>query len=213
MVPVGMAFTSCPRFRYCPDPVFRFACHLAAPCRIPPVSPVPAMTDYQIKRNSRRCHGSGRELKAGEEYYSELIPLPAGTAGEFERRDWSMEEWKGPAGDAVGWWHSRIPVITGNRVYWAPVEVLREYFRQLRESPGCEARAWLMAMLLVRRRLLRLDGEEVDSAGSTWLVLSDPDRQAIRVPVVDVDAEQRKQIQQEFSEHLFTDQPQTESSR
>ena len=171
------------------------------------------MTDYQIKRNSRRCHGSGRELKPGEEYYSELITLPASAAGEFERRDWSMEEWKGPSGETIGWWHSRIPLITGNRVYWAPVEVLREYFRQLRETPGCEAKAWLMGMLLVRRRLLRLDGEETDADGNTWLVLSDPDRQTIRVRVVEVGEEQQQQIQQEFSGHLFTDQPPTENPR
>ncbi len=168
------------------------------------------MMDFQIKRSTRRCHATGKDLKPGDEFFSELVTTSAGEAMEFVRHDYCIEAWgaKRPAPDAVGWWRGRIPTLDSNRVYWAPAEVLKEYFYRLLASPQCEARAWVMAMLLVRKRLLRLEQEETDAAGQARLVVHDvATGEDHRLPVVELTAEDQATIQREFAEHLFTDQP------
>jgi hypothetical protein len=165
------------------------------------------MMDFQIKRTSRRCRTSGRDLQPGEEYISELVVSPTGESGEFARHDYALEAWQGPAANSVGWWRCRIPAVHSGKVFWAPADVQREYFSHLLQSPQTAAQAFLMAMLLVRRRMLRLEAEETDEAGQRWMIVVDPERQTCRVRVVELSLEEREAIQQEFAEHLFTDQP------
>ncbi len=165
------------------------------------------MTDFQIKRTSRHCRVSGRELLPGEDYVSELVALPVDSSNDFERHDYSLGQWNGPAPGSVGWWRCRIPVMNAGKVYWAPAEVQREYFTRLLAEPRNEAKAFVMAMLLVRRKMLRLEHEETDDAGNPWLVVLDPDKQSIRVRVVQLSMDERRVIQQEFADQLFTDQP------
>lgn len=172
-----------------------------------PREPELTTMEFQIKRTSRRCRVSGRELLPGEEYVSELVALPAGAPGDFERHDYSTDQWNGPSPGSVGWWRCRIPEMNTGKVYWAPAEVQREYFHQLLAEPRNEARAFVMAMLLVRRKMLRLEQEETDEEGNPWLVVSDPDKNSIRVRVVQLSMDERLVIQQEFADQLFTDQP------
>jgi hypothetical protein len=166
------------------------------------------MMDFQIKRTSRRCRVSGRELLPGEDYVSELVSNPSDPGGDFERHDYSMDEWKGPCAGSIGWWRCRIPVMNTGKVYWAPVDVHREYFSHLLAAePRNDAKAFVMAMLMVRRRMLKLEQEVTDDEGNPWLVVIDPDKQEIRVRVVQLSLEERLVIQQEFADQLFTDQP------
>ncbi len=166
------------------------------------------MMDFQIKRSGRRCHATGRDLQPGEEFVSELVPGPEGSAADFARHDYCQEAWSGPADDSIGWWRCRIPVLDTGRVYSAPADVLREYFSRLLESPEHASLVYVMAMLLVRKRLMRLDGQETDEQGRSWLVVRDSSsKQEFRVAIVDLTAEQQRVIQQEFAEQLFTDQP------
>ena len=67
--------------------------------------------------------------------------------------------------------------------------------------------AFVMAMLMVRRRMLKLEQEVTDDEGNPWLVVIDPDKQEIRVRVVQLSLEERLVIQQEFADQLFTNQP------
>lgn len=179
--------------------------NLPAPC--PPNAtdsgPQPMM-DFQIKRSSRRCHATERQLQPGEEFVSELV---SGGSG-FERHDYCLDAWSGPGEGSVGWWRGRVPTADASKVYWAPAPVLREYFEQLVKSPDHREAAWVMAMLLVRRRLMRLEHEESGDDGHPWIVVTDnQSKQEHRVMVVPLDQAQQQAIQQDFAEQLFTDQP------
>ena len=166
------------------------------------------MMDFQIKRSGRRCHATDRELKPGEEFISELVPGDSGGATDFQRHDYCLEAWQGPADDSIGWWRSRIPKLDSGRVYWAPGDVLREYVSRLHQAAECRAQAYVMAMLLVRKRLMRMEGQETDDEGQAWLVVRDSSsREEYRVAVMELSAPERDAIQQEFAEQLFTDQP------
>ncbi len=166
------------------------------------------MMDFQIKRSGRRCHATDRELTPGEEFISELVAADSGAPTDFERRDYCLEAWQGPVDGSIGWWRSRIPEPDSGKVYWAPADVLREYFARLQQSTDNRAEAFVMAMLLVRKRLMRMEAEEIDEQDQPWLVVRDSaSRQEHRVAVVELSPAERAGIQQEFAEQLFTDQP------
>ena len=54
------------------------------------------MTDYQIQPNTRHCAATGRELRAGEKFYSVLSQ----EGGKLVRRDYAAEAWQGAASAA-----------------------------------------------------------------------------------------------------------------
>jgi hypothetical protein len=129
------------------------------------------MIDYQIQTNSRRCAETGRELRAGEKYYSVLLD----EAGKFVRKDYSTEAWTGPPAGAFSFWAGRIPVGESRRQPRFDDEMLMECFQRLegQTDPGRLNFRFVLALLLLRRKRLKL--EPAPSGG-------DPDLLALRCP-------------------------------
>src|SRR5436305_14138401 len=125
------------------------------------------MIDYEIQRCSRRCAATERELKDGETCFSALVPEGAAVV----RRDYSMEAWQGPPENAIGWWKTTIVDPQAGRPHWAPNDVMLNYFERLLENPTAEDARYVLALLLVRRRVLRVEGHEKDDRGRDTLVL------------------------------------------
>ena len=125
------------------------------------------MLDYEIQRCTRRCAATDRELKDGETCYSVLVP----EGGQVVRRDYSAEAWPGPPENAIGWWKSTVVDPHAGRPHWAPNDVMLNYFERLLEDPTAEDARYVLALLLVRRRVLRVEGHEQDAAGRDMLVL------------------------------------------
>jgi hypothetical protein len=159
------------------------------------------MLDYEIQRCSRRCQATGRELKNGETCFSVLVAEGAGVV----RRDYSVEGWPGAPHDAIGWWKSTVVDPSAGRPHWAPSEVMLGYFERLADDPSAEDARHLLALLLVRRRVLRLEGREKDAAGREVLVLHCSRNEAeYRVPEVLPTPERAAAIQQQLAELLQT---------
>jgi hypothetical protein len=138
------------------------------------------MIDYEIARCTRRCATSGRDLAPGEAIYSALVP----SGGQVLRQDYAASEWKGPPENALGWWKSTLP-DAAKKAHWAPHEVMLEFFESLENDPLREDLRYVLALLLVRRRVLRLESEETDAAGRTVQVLDCARKEAhYRVAVV-----------------------------
>ena len=86
----------------------------------------------------------------------------------------------------------------------APNEVLLELFVGLEGVPEKEDLHLVMALLLVRRRVLRLEGREKDDAGRDVLVLHSPrDEATYRVADCVPTRARAKEIQDELSRLLF----------
>ena len=156
--------------------------------------------DYDVKRFTRHCAETGRELTAGEEFYSVLVP----TGADLERKDYSAEAWRGPPEDAVGWWKSQVPTAETKRMTWAPNDVMLQFFEELEQQPEKQDMRYVLALLLVRRRVMRLDESEQDEARREVLVLYCPRRDATyRVPAVVPDESRIEPIQDELARLLF----------
>jgi hypothetical protein len=156
--------------------------------------------DYEIQRFTRQCAVTGRELAPAEEFYTVLVAVGA----ELRRLDYSLEAWQGPPEGALACWKSRVPAPDARRPRMAPNEVLLELFVGLEGVPEKEDMRLVMALLLVRRRVLRLEGREKDDVGRDVLVLHSPRDEATYRVADCVPTEARaKEIQDELSRLLF----------
>lgn len=165
------------------------------------------LLDFEVQRCTRRCATTDRPLEAGEVCYSVLEAQGA----EIVRKDYSAEAWDGPPEGAIGWWKSRIPEPTAKKVKLAPNEVLLELFDQLAEQPDGSDMRYVLALLLMRRRVLRMETPPESSHPSSGrdvetIVVYCPRREATyELPVVTPDEARIDVIQQQLSELLIAD--------
>ena len=155
--------------------------------------------DYDVQRCTRHCAKSGRELGPGEVYYSVLTA----EAAELQRHDYAADAWEGPPPQAVGWWKSQIPDRNTRRVHWAPNDVMLQFFDELAEQPDKQDMCYVLALLLVRRRVMRLEENETDSNGHDVMVLYCPRRETTyKVTAIPPEKERIDEIQQELAQLL-----------
>jgi len=127
------------------------------------------MMDYRFKPISKTCAGTGKPLVAGTLCYSVLVERN----GLQERLDFSAEGWNGLPEDAVGFWKCHVPFPASRQVSTTDPETLLRYFEQLVEdrNPYHERLAYVLALYLLQRRRLRLDGAH-EADGVEFLELS-----------------------------------------
>ena len=158
--------------------------------------------DFDVQRCSRRCAITGRELAPGETYYSALIPSGA----TVERHDYSSEAWPGPPPEALGWWKSQVPTAETKKTQWAPNDVMLELFDEMADSQDRADVRYVLALLLIRRRVLRLEETQRDEHERETLIVYCPRRETdYKVPVVMPDGDRATQIQQTLAQLLFRD--------
>ena len=156
------------------------------------------MIDFEVSRCTRRCAASDRELQPGEAFFSVLIPQ----GGQVVRQDFSVAEWKGPPEKAIGWWKGTM-ADASRKPQWAPHEVMLEFFEGLEQDPTREDLRYVLALLLVRRRVLRLEAEEKDAQGRTVQVLDCSRKEAqYRVAVVLPEPERAAELQAQLAQLL-----------
>lgn len=153
--------------------------------------------DYEIPRCSRQCAKTEREIAPGEGFYSALID----DGESIARHDYALDAWDGPPDDAIGWWKSKVPEPSETKMHWAPNDVMLQLFDQLEEQPDKHDMRYVLALLLVRRRVLREEGMSPDMASMT---LYCPRRDTCyEVAVVTPTTERVNEIQDELAKLLF----------
>jgi hypothetical protein len=171
--------------------------------------------DYEIHRSTRHCAKSGRELVPGETFYSVLTAA----GSELVREDFAAETWEGPPESALGWWKSHVPSPDARKLHWAPNDVMLDLFEQLADDAGQADLRYVLALLLIRRRVMRLEDTERseksaeptgEASGETsaaeTMVLYCPRRESeYRIAAVPPTAERVSEIQQELTRLLFAD--------
>lgn len=159
---------------------------------------------YTIKRSSQKCSKTDRVLEPGDIYYSVLIETSEG----IERIEISQEAWEGEPEDTLGWWKCKVPKLDSGKVYWAPAEVIVDYFDRLMKSDQGEDARYVMALLLLRKRLARQVDSVLEENDDDYIeIYINRLDQNYKMKVVELTAEQVKQIESTFSQHLFTDRP------
>lgn len=158
--------------------------------------------DYEVQRCTRHCATTGRELQPGEAFFSTLVAEGA----SLVRHDYGCESWTGPPDGVVGWWKSRMPEATTKKAQLAPNDVILQLFDQLAEQPDKADMRYVLALLLVRRRVARAEDSETDDEGREWMVMYCPRREATLKTLVAMPSEARAaEIQDELARLLYAD--------
>jgi len=153
---------------------------------------------FEVQRCTRRCAETDRKLEAGEVLFSVLEVEGA----DIVRKDYSCDAWKGPPEDAFAWWKSKIPEPNGKQTKLAPNEVLLNLLDQLSEQPHNVDMRYVLTLLLIRRRLLRLENLANDSTETLHVYCPRRD-ESYEVPVVTPSDTRIEEIQQHLGELLF----------
>lgn len=128
------------------------------------------MTEYQIQPHTRRCVATGRELQAGERYYTALLE----EGDQFVRQDYSKEAWQGPPPGAFSFWMGNVPPPDQALKPRFDDDLLEECFQRLEGQlePSRVNFRYVVALLLIRRKRLRFE-QTVEENGVEKLEVSD----------------------------------------
>tara|TARA_Y100001934_G_C12038413_1_gene624833 strand:+ start:127 stop:609 length:483 start_codon:yes stop_codon:yes gene_type:complete len=156
--------------------------------------------DFQIQRCTRRCSVTEKEFKPGEIFYSVLISDGAAII----RQDFSKDAWEGAPEDSVGWWQSCMPAVTGKKMGWAPNDVMLEFFHELADKPEKSDLRYVLTLLLIRRRVMRLEETKSEEDSQEKLVVYCSRREeTYHVPVTHPDPARSREIQDELANLLL----------
>jgi hypothetical protein len=155
--------------------------------------------DYEVQRTTRHCATTGREIRPGETFYSTLRVEGANVI----RSDYSSEAWLGPPEGTLGWWQATMPKQETKRAQWAPNEIMLDLLEELASQPERHDMRYVLSLLLVRRRVLRLEDIEHDELGREVSVLYCPRREStFRVATIVPSDERAQAIQNELTKLL-----------
>lgn len=144
---------------------------------------------------------SGRELKPGETFFTVLQP----DGGRVLRHDYATEAWTGPPADAIGWWRSQVPHPNSNKVQLAPNDVMLDLLERWESDPEQQDIRYVLSLLLVRRRVLRLEDTEKTETGEEISVLYCPRKDATFRVVTAMPGDERiLQIQDQLTQLLYS---------
>lgn len=162
--------------------------------------------DHPVRRVTRCCAASGRDLLPGDAIVSVLLD----EAGEVVRRDYTASAWSDPPAEAIAWWRSQLP--GGGQAGPAPREVLLQLLDEWADRPDQTAARYVLALLLLRRRVLRpladgfltgLRGDPTQSEPTPTLRLTCRERdEPFEVVVATPTAQEAALIQERLSELL-----------
>ncbi len=160
--------------------------------------------EFDFQTRSKQCSQSGRDLQPGEVVYSCIL---SNDEGELTRKDFAAENWDGPPENALGWWKVQLPELDPNKIYWAPNSVILSLFEEITSEEKADLK-YVLALLMVRRKILRLEEIERNQDQTETLVLaSNKDKTEYLVPVASMSSERVNEIQQELAELLFSHEP------
>ena len=97
-----------------------------------------------------------------------------------------------------------MPDPSARKLHWAPNDVMLRYFEQLEGQDDRQDVRYVLALLLIRRRIVRLEEQFADQQGREVITLYCPrNENEYRVPVVIPSDERIGEIQEELARLLF----------
>ena len=149
-------------------------------------------SSYPVARSTGQCAATGKAFAPGERYVATLVERQP-DSGLFERVDFSVEAWQNGARPQAplrifGVWRANFQEQVAARKPLLGDDELLDLFEQLGEAtePRQISFRYVLTLLLVRRRLLRMMGTKARTAERPALMLVLPrgvgaDQQPIEV--------------------------------
>lgn len=140
------------------------------------------MAKFEVERTSGKCATTGAVLEEGEEFYAVLFEAEDGAS--FHRVDYSFAGWPGqPPEGCYCHFKSRIPVKQKVKQLLIDNDSLITFFQRLEseQEPLRIQFRFVLALLLMRKRLLRYDDSTRADEGEVWQMTLTRDHSTHRV--------------------------------
>lgn len=173
-------------------------------------------SSYQVGKSTGTCAASGRTLEPGTPCIAALcepdeVEEAEATFG-LVRRDYSIEAWESgsrPQG-LFSWWRTQVSPPGGPRRLLVEDDALLDLFDRLAEEQDSRRQAfrWVLGLILVRKKLLRLEGSARTEQGDVFLLRrrgTDPELPPIELPDPKIGEEDAKAIADELGEIMADD--------
>ncbi|RLS52129.1 MAG: hypothetical protein DWH91_17440 [Planctomycetota bacterium] len=153
--------------------------------------------DYQFGSPAKVCAASGKPLGPGSECISALVEQN----GRLVRLDYLLEHWPGEPLHAVGTWRFRVPEATVQAQRVLDTDTLLRFFEQLTEdaNPGLDRMRYVLSLLLLQRRRLKLEGSRRDGETEQLLFHGSKGEGPFEVPDHQLTADEISQLQTEMA--------------
>ncbi len=121
---------------------------------------------WEVETATGRCAVTGRAFEEGEEFYAVLFE----DGDSFTRADYCLEAWQGAPEGAYCHFKTRVPVKEKRKNLLVDQELLINFFERLAEEtePVRVQFRFVLALILMRKRLLRYEGSTVEEGVEIW---------------------------------------------
>lgn len=162
--------------------------------------------DWQLDAPKGRCAVTNRQLAEGEEFYSVLFEDDA-VEGGFRRVDFSLEAWQGVPEGAFCTFKTHVPVREKKRRLLVDNDVLINFFLRLADEtePLRIQFRFVLALILMRKRILRYDGCSRIDGAEVWEMTLLSDRSEHRVVNPELTEEQIEGVSGQLGSILHGD--------
>ncbi len=138
-----------------------------------------AQQQWEVESTTGRCVVTGRALDEGDEFYTVLFE----DGESFRRVDYSLDAWDGPPEGAFCHFRTRVPIKEKRKRLLVDNDVLVNFFLRLanEEEPVRLQFRFVLALILMRKRLIRYEGSTTTDGVEVWDIVLTGDRTRHRV--------------------------------
>ena len=124
--------------------------------------------EWELASPGGSCSECGRSFDDRQDYWSAIFPAEDG----FSRRDYCADCWRGPVDGMFSFWRTQCRREPAPPKRFVNNEVILEFFERLCEGadPSRAKLRFIMAVLLLRKRLLKEKSRRRDEKGVFWVV-------------------------------------------
>jgi len=130
-------------------------------------------TDYHIARSTGQCWATGQPMTPGSPCIAAIVERP-GEEG-FDRLDVSMEAWDSGARPEglFSFWKAIVPSPDAKPKLLVDDAVLMDVFERMAadDRPQRQAFRFVLALILMRKKLLKFVGRKGEGEGERWLLV------------------------------------------
>lgn len=152
-----------------------------------------------VKRGN--CRVCGTEFQEQQTYYATLID----ESSRIDRYDYCENCWDDQRGQqSFSFWRAKVPARQEQRQLFVSNDVLLDVFRRLvtNDGKGKEAFTFVLALVLMRKRLVRQIATDNDHDGEWWTVKLTGSDDQHRIHNPNLTEDQFSQIREQLNEVL-----------
>ena len=162
------------------------------------------MEEWEIDKPLGQCHGTGRQIEAGEEYYGALVESEEG----LKRQDFCADFWDEHKPEVFCYWKSKLPHPDEKKKLFVDDDMLMAFFERLTGESEQEKInfRFVLALVLMRKRRLKYDSSKNEDGGEIWrLRIPGGDKEFVELINPHLDEEQIEHLSSQIGQILQVD--------